>query len=471
MEDFCGPVDPSLLTDQDNHISSRIWVGDHRDKLTIRQSTSLLNQWEFEPYQIHLLQRWGFGMFTNPRAIMQNDVALITSLVERWRSETNTFHFTFGEMTVTLEDVYMLTGLPVVGEAVTLSDLINVKNLWLRDWPDPTLSYEERVDALDRGGVKLNFLRTRYHKCPMKNNRDLLEIYTRGYVFYLCGAILFPTKSNNVSHPRLIPLLIDSSKIFGYAWGAAALAYLYRNLFEASHKDCKSISGCMTILMLWARERLLPGQPKLASQTECTWPRALAWAVDPVGPGKSKYYNVHHNIDAYRGMFDNFDAQWVKWRPYARFHRRFDPQFQWALIAGQAHVPLVFFEDVEYQLPERVGRQFGYPLSIPPPPPDVMATLRVRSEHSFMNQHYLNFARYVVVWNEFVHNGIGILGPPLNAISLEEYMDWYYNVTKLKILPPSKPTKDPKIFQQPKDKFDNPKAMDLVRIFYLRSFR
>jgi hypothetical protein len=285
-------------------------------------------------------------------------------------------------------------------------------------------------------------------------------------VFYLCGAILFPTKSNNVAHPRLIPLLIDTSRIFGYAWGAAALAYLYRNLWEASRKDCKSITGCITILMLWARERLRPGQPMLASQTRSIWPRAWAWAVDPVGPGKSRYFNVHHNIDAYRGMFDNFDAQWVHWRPYVHFYRRYNPQFQRAFLVGVAHVPLVFFEDVEHQLPERVGRQFGYPLSIPPPPPsDDMAKLRKKSELTFMNQSPINFARYVDVWNEFVNNGVGILGPPSDAISLEDYMDWYYNVTKLKILPPSKPTKDPKKFQQPRDKFDNAKAMDLVRIF------
>lgn len=465
-DDFCGPVDPSVLTDQENHISTRIWNGDHRDKLKIRQSTSLLGVWDLEPLQIRFLQHWGFGMFVNSRAVMQNDVSLITALVERWRPETNTFHFTFGEMTVTLEDVYMLTGLPVVGEAVTVLEDMAMKNSWLYNWHDPTLSLEERERGWDRGGVKLSFLREHYSVCPDKEDRELLEIYTRGYVFYLCGAILFPTKSNNVVHPRFIPLLGDSSKIYRYAWGAGALAYLYKNLWEASDKNCMSISGCMTILMLWARERLRPGQPLVAPNNKYTWPRALAWAIDPVGRGKSKYFNIHHNIDAYRGMFDNFDSDWVRWTPYSRFYRKFDPDFQRARLAGLAHVSVVFYEDVEYQLPERVGRQFNLPLSIPPLPPN-MASLRVRSNISFMNQSPQNYRRYVEFWNEFVYNGVGVLGPPLYAVSLEEYMDWYYNITKLKILPPSKPTKDPKIFQQPKDKFDNSKAMDLVCFFLI----
>ena len=43
------------------------------------------------------------------------DKALITALVERWRPETNTFHLPVGEMTVTLEDVACLWGLPIDG--------------------------------------------------------------------------------------------------------------------------------------------------------------------------------------------------------------------------------------------------------------------------------------------------------------------------------------------------------------------
>jgi hypothetical protein len=46
------------------------------------------------------------------------DEALLTGLVDRWRPETHTFHLPFGEMTVTLKDVAMLTGLPIRGRPV-----------------------------------------------------------------------------------------------------------------------------------------------------------------------------------------------------------------------------------------------------------------------------------------------------------------------------------------------------------------
>jgi hypothetical protein len=46
------------------------------------------------------------------------DEALLIDLVDRWRPETHTFHLLFGEMTVTLKDVVMLTGLSIRGRPV-----------------------------------------------------------------------------------------------------------------------------------------------------------------------------------------------------------------------------------------------------------------------------------------------------------------------------------------------------------------
>ncbi|XP_062213408.1 protein MAIN-LIKE 2-like [Phragmites australis] len=49
------------------------------------------------------------------------DEALLTGLIDRWRPETHTFHFPFGEMAVTLRDVAMLTGLPIRGAPLIVS--------------------------------------------------------------------------------------------------------------------------------------------------------------------------------------------------------------------------------------------------------------------------------------------------------------------------------------------------------------
>jgi len=49
---------------------------------------------------------------------VQLDRSLLMALVDRWRLETNTFHLPCGEMTPTLQDVAMLLGLPISGDAV-----------------------------------------------------------------------------------------------------------------------------------------------------------------------------------------------------------------------------------------------------------------------------------------------------------------------------------------------------------------
>ena len=46
------------------------------------------------------------------------DKSLLTCLVDIWRPETHTFHFPWGEMAPTLQDVSYLLGLPLAGAAI-----------------------------------------------------------------------------------------------------------------------------------------------------------------------------------------------------------------------------------------------------------------------------------------------------------------------------------------------------------------
>lgn len=307
MDMRCGPLDRSLLVQQDEHISTLIWEGGDREKLDVRQYTTQQGMWELQADQRALLDTWGFGVFANPHSVPQNDIALIKALVERWRPETNSFHFTFGEMTITLEDVYMIMGLPISGRALTHTELSVPIGYWMNNWEDLRLDEKQRREMYTGGGIKLSSLRERYcQRRPRSKRPDLLAqdpvVYTRAYVLYIIGAILFPTSSRHVVHPRYLQLLQHPDQIIDYAWGAAVLAHLYRSLSKSVKKSCNSFNGCSMLLQLWAWERLNPGRPEIAPHVDLWWPRALAWAE----PVRRRRVNPHHHTGGYRGDFDSF---------------------------------------------------------------------------------------------------------------------------------------------------------------------
>ena len=56
------------------------------------------------------------GLFRAP--YREIDHCLISALVERWRPETHTFNLPHGEMSITLQDVEVIYGLPIEGEVL-----------------------------------------------------------------------------------------------------------------------------------------------------------------------------------------------------------------------------------------------------------------------------------------------------------------------------------------------------------------
>lgn len=68
--------------------------------------------------QIDLISRAGFAHFS--RIVwLSTDAALVYAVAEHFWPSTSTFHFSFGEMSITLEDTAFLTGLRICGRPVT----------------------------------------------------------------------------------------------------------------------------------------------------------------------------------------------------------------------------------------------------------------------------------------------------------------------------------------------------------------
>ena len=176
---------------------------------------------------------------------------LVSSFVERWHPETNTFHLPFGEMTITLDDVGCLLGIPVTGLPVHASAV---------------LGFTEQIDLLEsglgvdratasaelrvaRGGVvRMAWIKRVCQDVTPRSSVDEVECAARGYLLYLLGCTLFSDKSATRVPIAYLSCLMDLGQVRHYAWGAAALAYLYRQLGTATRADVKQIAGYLTLL-------------------------------------------------------------------------------------------------------------------------------------------------------------------------------------------------------------------------------
>lgn len=209
---------------------------------------------------------------------------------------------------------------------------------------------------------------------------DQLMLYTKAYVLYVCGAVLFPTSNRNTVHPKYLMLLDRVEDIQTYAWGAGVLAYLYRALHKETRRNSTSIYGCLTLLQVWAYERIRPGRPLPRPRSGRLIPRARAWAYSLDDNYDNRRENPHHHLVFYWVEIECMEAGEVNWRPYDRFDEHLGWDFFEARLAGSARVPLIHFDIVEYQMPDRVMRQFDQKQSIPEPAQD-MIDLRAQKKN------------------------------------------------------------------------------------------
>lgn len=148
---------------------------------------------------------------------------------------------------MTLEDVALLLGLaidgdPVIGVTHTTCDLVCEK--YLGRAPEPGYT--------SGGMVKLSWLKECFSQCPEKASVDDLERHTRAYLLYLVGSTIFSTTTGNKVPVMYLPLFEDFDQSGKYAWGAAALAFLYRALGNASLRSQSTVSGSLTLLQVIA---------------------------------------------------------------------------------------------------------------------------------------------------------------------------------------------------------------------------
>ncbi|KAH1197509.1 Protein MAINTENANCE OF MERISTEMS [Glycine max] len=213
-----------MLWMQDKHVSQHIWNEEEDRKLHIRRVVPTYQGQEEIPDEIIPLLRQSSFYWIMKMGYLKINAALISTLIERWRPETHTFHMRCGECTITLLEAFVLLGLHV-----DVSPLIGPTNL---NWVDLC---GELLGVRPEEGEFQGWLAQHF---PQLNNHDgnlqQVERFTHAWILRFIGGVLFVDKGSSKVSVR------ESST---YAWGATILAYLYREICNATNYKIKSIGG------------------------------------------------------------------------------------------------------------------------------------------------------------------------------------------------------------------------------------
>ena len=162
---------------------------------------AFISMWRMDlcirPYVIRL----GFYGIYRMCHIMINS-PIITSLVERWRPETYTFHVPVGEMTITLQDVAIILGLYIHGSVITKTCVLDVAKL-CREF----LSVIPPSDALIGSVISIWWLCDQLSTPTPDVDEVNLERSASGFILALIGSFLFVENKGVHVHLCFLPLL------------------------------------------------------------------------------------------------------------------------------------------------------------------------------------------------------------------------------------------------------------------------
>jgi len=100
----------SVLRHQNDYITNQIWEGNERVLRPRCHSIWILKHtYLIDPRVKMLIDEAGFGHVLKVSNMDINHL-MVTTLCERWRTETHTFHMPLGETTITLKDVSLQLG-------------------------------------------------------------------------------------------------------------------------------------------------------------------------------------------------------------------------------------------------------------------------------------------------------------------------------------------------------------------------
>ncbi|KAL0390979.1 UNVERIFIED_CONTAM: Serine/threonine-protein phosphatase 7 long form [Sesamum calycinum] len=394
-----GPRDGTVLSQQSQHRSDEILDGDIDEVLQAKRADGKfwrnLREQDLPIRVQQILHQIGFyGVYRCGR--IQYDCHLITALVERWRSETHSFHFRVGEATITLQDVQVIWGLPIDGEPVSGTDLERTSVQW-QEYCMQYIGFAPEEGALKGSRLQVKAIIdhiSHVHITPDTPHLTVVQ-YARAVALLLLGGTMCPDSSGNLRKRQSCNRFGPGHASFCPGLGAPRV-----------HMGPHQIDN----------NRVLPGAPYGAMwNCEHTFTRTVRTTVRVI-----------------RDILDEMQYDQFIWQPYdmesnviMAYAGNFNPQL-WRSIC-----PLIFYAIVEMHHPERVLRQFGMMQNIPDQPDtrDMSLHKITRSNRTgtdWVLQHILYITRWQRRYDTVIQRQ-----PISNRRDTDRgYWEWYNNITR-----------------------------------------
>ncbi|KAI4985247.1 hypothetical protein ZWY2020_017877 [Hordeum vulgare] len=158
------------------------------------------------------------------RSMPNLNAAAVTTLIDRWRPETHSFHLRTGEMTVTLQDISMITALPIEGKPLCMS---TDSEGW-RKQMEALIGMSSQEPEVEYGGKKdrvpadahFTWIAANFAHCPEDADDEVIERYARVYMWYVISRTIFADGTDkNAPWMWLKALTVFNNK---FSWGSAA---------------------------------------------------------------------------------------------------------------------------------------------------------------------------------------------------------------------------------------------------------
>ncbi|KAL0342479.1 UNVERIFIED_CONTAM: protein MAINTENANCE OF MERISTEMS [Sesamum calycinum] len=225
--------------------------------------------------------------------------------------------------------------------------------------------------ALEEGALKGSRLQvkaiishiSRVHITPDTPHLTVVQ-YARAVALLLLGGTMCPDSSGNLV--SYLTKLEDIVAARNYRWGSAVLAFLYRELCNASKKGKAAIGSALQLVQIWAWSCIIPLCPGLSAPRVHMGPHQIDNNRVLPGAPYGAMWNCEHTftrtvrttIRVIRDILDEMQYDQFIWQLYdmesnviMAYAGDYNPQL-WRSIC-----PLIFYAIVEMHHPERVLRQ------------------------------------------------------------------------------------------------------------------